>query len=73
MRTGPEACSTYCDAQVAQPEQPVPFRLRHPRQNYMENVEACKEALYNGESYEVLAGLAISARPYNESPNLYPP
>eukprot|EP00887_Chlorella_sp_A99_P000877 scaffold5.g877.t1 len=30
-----------------------PFRLREGRQQYLANVAACKQALYEGESYEV--------------------
>lgn len=32
---------------------PPAFRLRHSRQQYMANIEAYRQALYDGESYEV--------------------
>jgi hypothetical protein len=35
--------------------QVAPFRLRHSRERYMQNIEAYRQALYDGESYEVRA------------------
>lgn len=37
-----------------QAAQPVPsFSLRHPEHAYLRNIEACKQALYDGDSYEI--------------------
>ena len=36
------------------------FQPRHPRQAYIEHVQACKEALYAGESYELCLTNALS-------------
>lgn len=36
------------------------FRLHHPRLAYIDNVQACKDALYAGESYELCLTTALS-------------
>jgi len=47
------------------------FRLRHSRQQYMDNVRACKGALYEGESYEVCLTTTLQRRGVPDPRRLY--
>jgi hypothetical protein len=49
----------------------TPFRLHRPRAVYMEDVQACKDALYAGESYELCLTTALSRRGACDALSLY--
>ncbi len=49
-----------------------PFRLHRTRETYMADVQACKDALYAGESYELCLTTALSRRgPPRKALDLY--
>lgn len=48
--------------QQARPAPLEPFRLHRTRDTYVADVQACKDALYAGESYELCLTTALSRR-----------
>lgn len=48
---------------------PPPFTLRHSRNEYMSNIEAYRQALHEGESYEVCATTRLE-RPHAPDPSI---
>lgn len=50
---------------------PPPFRLCAPRKEYIANVEACLQALHDGESYELCLTTALVRRDAPEPFQLY--
>ncbi|GAB4816940.1 hypothetical protein N2152v2_003986 [Parachlorella kessleri] len=50
---------------------PPPFRLREGRAQYLKNVQACKQALHDGESYEVCLTTVLSREGAPDARQLY--
>ncbi len=57
----PGTAMQTCERVERQPEI-EPFRLHRTRDTYMADVQACKDALYAGESYELCLTTALSRR-----------
>lgn len=54
-----QASDRQTDAAEMQVSPPPPFKLARSRQQYLRDVEACQQALYDGDSYEICLTTAL--------------